>query len=163
MIYFWASQVVLVLRNPPANAGDIRNLGSIPVSGRSPGKGNGYPLQYFCLEDTMDRGAWWATVHWVTNSWTHLNDFKHTYTMYFYFLYFIFKSLSLILYDNAINICCKCNCIYFVIYKMHLLNIVNIIILIFNKVDFGNIYQFISQLLCEESERVFWSVNVTES
>ena len=57
MVYFWASQVVLVLKNPPANAGDIRNLGSIPGSGRSPGKGNGYPLQYFCLEDTMDRGA----------------------------------------------------------------------------------------------------------
>ena len=46
---------------------------------------------------------------------------------------------------------------------MHLLNIVNIIILIFIKVDFGNIYQFISQLLCEESERVLWSVNVTKS
>ena len=57
MVYFWASQVVLVLKNPPVNAGDIRNLGSIPGSGRSPGKGNGYPLQYFCLEDTMDRGA----------------------------------------------------------------------------------------------------------
>ena len=56
------SQVALVLRNPPANA---REMGSIPVSGRSPGEGNGNPLQYFCLENPKDRGAWWATVHGI--------------------------------------------------------------------------------------------------
>ena len=49
------------------NAGD---LGLIPGSGRSPGERNGYPFQYSCLENPMDRGAWWATVHGVTNSWT---------------------------------------------------------------------------------------------
>ena len=50
-------------KNPPANAGDRRDTGSIPGSGRSPGGGNGHPLQYSRLENPMDRGAWWATVH----------------------------------------------------------------------------------------------------
>ena len=52
-----------VVKNPPANAGDVRVEGSIPGLGRSPGVGNGNPLQYFCLENPMDRGAWQATVH----------------------------------------------------------------------------------------------------
>ena len=56
----------LVVRNLPAKAGDARDVGSIPGSGRSPGKGNGNPLQYFCLENLVDRGAWQATVHGVT-------------------------------------------------------------------------------------------------
>ena len=47
----------------PANAGDVRDSGLIPGLGRSPGEGNGNPLQYSCLENPMDRGAWWATVH----------------------------------------------------------------------------------------------------
>ena len=51
-----------MVKNPPANAGD---LGSIPGSGRSPGKGNGNTLQYSCLENPMDRGVWWAEVHGV--------------------------------------------------------------------------------------------------
>ena len=58
-----ASWVALVVKSPPVNAGDIRDVGSIPGWGRSPGVGNGYPLQYSCLENSMDRGAWWATVH----------------------------------------------------------------------------------------------------
>ena len=53
-------------------AGD---LGSIPGLGRSPGEGNGNPLQYSCLENPMDGGAWWATVHRVAKSWTRLSDF----------------------------------------------------------------------------------------
>ena len=53
------------------NAGD---LSSIHGSGRSPGEGNGTPLQYYCLENSMDRGAWWATVHGVTKSQTWLSD-----------------------------------------------------------------------------------------
>ena len=57
-----ASQVALVIKNPLAKAGDIRDLGSIPGLERSPGEGNGYLLQYSCLENPMDRGAWWATV-----------------------------------------------------------------------------------------------------
>ena len=55
-----ASQVALVLKNPPANAGNKRDKGSILGSGRSPGGGNGNPLQYSCLENPMDRGAWHA-------------------------------------------------------------------------------------------------------
>ena len=58
----WASQVVPVVTNLPANAGDIRDSGLIPGSGRSPGGWHGNPLQYSCLENPMDRGAWWATV-----------------------------------------------------------------------------------------------------
>ena len=54
----WASQVVLVVKNPLANAGDTGHRGSIPGLGRSPGGGNGNPLQYSCLENPMDRGAW---------------------------------------------------------------------------------------------------------
>ena len=53
------------MKNLPANAGDIREVGSIPGSERSPGEGNGNPLQDSCLENLMDRGAWWATVHGV--------------------------------------------------------------------------------------------------
>ena len=64
----WDSQVVLVVKNPPTNAGDIRDAGSIPGSGRSPGGGHGNPLQHSCLENHMDRGAWWATVHRVSES-----------------------------------------------------------------------------------------------
>ena len=59
-----ASQVALMVKKPPANAGDIRDAGSIPGLGRSPGEGNGNLLQY-CLENPVDRGAWQATVHRV--------------------------------------------------------------------------------------------------
>ena len=61
------SKVVLVVKNLPANAGDGRDAGSIPESGRFPGGGHGNPLQYSCLENPMDRGALWATVHRVTS------------------------------------------------------------------------------------------------
>ena len=60
--------MALVVKNPPANAGDIRDTSSIPESGRSPGGGPGNPLQSSCLENPMDRGAWWAVVHGVTES-----------------------------------------------------------------------------------------------
>ena len=63
-------QVVLVVKNPPANAGDMREAGSIPGWGRSPGEGHGNPLWYSCPENPMDRGAWRATVHGVTKSQT---------------------------------------------------------------------------------------------
>ena len=59
-----------MVENPPANAGDIRNMGSIPGSGRFPGGGNGNPLQYSCLENFMDKGAWWAAVSRVAKNWT---------------------------------------------------------------------------------------------
>ena len=66
----WASQVALVVKNAPASAGDIRDVSLIPGSGRSPGEGNGNPLQDSCLENPMDGGAWRATVHGVTKSQT---------------------------------------------------------------------------------------------
>ena len=58
----WASQVALVLKNAPTNAEDSGDAGSIPGLGRSPGEENGNLLQYFCLDNPMDRGAWWTTV-----------------------------------------------------------------------------------------------------
>jgi len=62
------SQVVLVVKNLPPSAGDIRDMGLIPGLGMSPGGGHGNPLQYSCLENPMDRGAWQATVRGVTES-----------------------------------------------------------------------------------------------
>ena len=63
--------MALVVKNPAVNTGDITDAGSVPGSGRSPGEGNGNLLQYSCLENPMDRGAWWATVHGVANSQTY--------------------------------------------------------------------------------------------
>ena len=71
-LLFRASQVVLVVKSLPANAGDLRDAGLIPGLGRSPGEGHGNPLQRFCLENPMDRGAWWAIVHGVSKSQTRL-------------------------------------------------------------------------------------------
>ena len=70
VMYKWAFQVVLVVKNPNANAGNIRDTGLIPGSGRSHGGGNGNLLQYSCLENPMDRGAWQAKVHGVAKSQT---------------------------------------------------------------------------------------------
>ena len=69
-----------VIKNPPAYAGDERDADSTPRSGRSPGRGNGNPLQYSLLENLMDRRVWRATVHDVTKSRTWLSDWAHTYT-----------------------------------------------------------------------------------
>ena len=69
MIYlglFMASLVAQMVKNLPA--GDTRDSGSVPGSGRSPGEGNGYPFQYSCPDNSMDRGAWWAMVHVFTKS-----------------------------------------------------------------------------------------------
>ena len=81
-----------VVKNLPANAGDVRDVGSIPRLGRSPGVGNGNPLQYSCLENPMDREAWQATVHSVSEEsdateHTHLNkksitDLEHFVCMF---------------------------------------------------------------------------------
>ena len=69
-VFLNASQVVLMVKNPPDNTENTRGTGSNRGSGRSPGEGNGNPLQYSCLEKSMDRGAWWATVHGVGKSQT---------------------------------------------------------------------------------------------
>ena len=74
-----------VVKSPPANAGDTGDVGSIPVSGRSPGGGNGNLLQYSCLENSIDRGAWRATVHGVTKSQTLLS--AHECTQFAYCFY----------------------------------------------------------------------------
>ena len=78
MIY-WDSLVAQMVKHLPAILGDP---GSIPGSGRSSGEGNGNPLQYSCLENSMDGGAWWATVHGVAKSWTRLRDFTFTFPLY---------------------------------------------------------------------------------
>ena len=76
-----------VIKNLPVNAGDTRDMGSIPGSERSPGVGNGNPLQYSCLENPMDKGDWQATVHRVSESnvtkhaRTHARTHTHTHTL----------------------------------------------------------------------------------
>ena len=62
------THVALMVKNQPANAGDIREVVSIPGLGRSPGRGHGNPLQDSCLENPVDRGAWWAAIHRGTES-----------------------------------------------------------------------------------------------
>ena len=68
-----------MVKNPPASAGEARVVDSAPGSGRAPGIGNGNPLQYSCLENSMDREVWWATVHGVAKSRTQLDTYNtHT-------------------------------------------------------------------------------------
>ena len=69
----YASQVAPVVKNLPDNTGDARDTGLIPGSGRSPGEGNGNPLQYSCLENSMGREPWRAIAHGIAKSWTKLN------------------------------------------------------------------------------------------
>ena len=79
----WASQVALVVQNPPANVGDVKDVGLIPWSGRSPEGGHSNPFQYSCLKNPIDRGPWWAIVHMVTKSQTQLKELNtctHTHT-----------------------------------------------------------------------------------
>ena len=97
----WVSQVVLVVKNLPANAGDIRVMSSIPGLERSPGGEHGNPLWYFCLENPTDRGTWWAMIHGVSQSRTQL------------------KRLSLQAMDPALEVnevlnvgCLECNRFY---------------------------------------------------
>ena len=61
----WVSQVVLMVKNPPANAGDVRDIGSIPGCGKIPWSRKWQPTPVFCLDNSMDRGAWWATVQGI--------------------------------------------------------------------------------------------------
>ena len=73
--------MALVVKNTPANAGDIRDTGSISRSGRIPAEGNGNPLQDSCLENPKDRGAWWATVHRVAKGQTRMKRCSIAYTI----------------------------------------------------------------------------------
>ena len=78
----WAFQVALMIKNLPPSVGDIRDTGSIPGSGRSPGGGHHNPLQYSCLENPIDSGDLWPTVHRVAKSWTQLK-WLCTYILWF--------------------------------------------------------------------------------
>ena len=69
--------MALVVKNMPANSEDVRDVGSISGSGRSPGEGRDNPLQYFCLENPMDKEAWWTTVHGVSQSQTQLKQLSY--------------------------------------------------------------------------------------
>ena len=87
------TQVALVINNLPVSAGNLRDSDLIPGLGRSPGGGHGNPLQYSCLENPMDRGAWWATVHSITKSWTwlklgctHTHTHTHPHTNHVFFI-----------------------------------------------------------------------------
>ena len=77
-----------------ASACNVGDPGSIPRLGRSPGEGNGNPLQYSCLENSMDGGAWWATVHGVAKSWTQLSNF--TQYIYIYIYVYIYNLIHII-------------------------------------------------------------------
>ena len=70
--------MALVVKNPPANAGGAREVGSTPGWERAPGEGNGNLLQYSCLENPMDREDWWAIVHGASKNQTQLSDWAHT-------------------------------------------------------------------------------------
>ena len=89
----WASQVALMVKNPPANAGNIRGWGLIPGPGRCPGGGTGNQLQYSCLGDPMDSGAWWAIVHRVAKSRTWLKQLS-MHAWYGLKLFFVFCFIS---------------------------------------------------------------------
>ena len=69
--------MALVVKNPPANAGDTEDVGLIPGSGRSPGEADSNPLQYYCLENPMDRGAWWANSPWGGKEWDTTEPTEH--------------------------------------------------------------------------------------
>ena len=106
--FYWGFLGGLVVRNPPANAGDARHVGLIPGSAGSPGEGNGNPLQYSCLENPMDRGAWWATVHrlprylisqlsWVSSLLTQPADLVSLYNHVSQLVLFLWRILTNIL------------------------------------------------------------------
>ena len=110
----WASQVELVVKNPPTNAGGLRDAGLkkkkkrdaglIPRSGRSPGEGHGNPLQCCCLENPMDRGARWATVHGVTKSQTWLKRLSMHTCMHIYTYIYYYYIWNLYVIDFAYNV-----------------------------------------------------------
>ena len=95
------SQVALVIKNLPANAGAIWEASVIPGSGRLPGGGNGNPLQYSCLKNPMNRGAWQATVHGVVKSWTWMKQLSMlTHILPSYIFLLNLKRLLLLLLKN---------------------------------------------------------------
>ena len=82
------------------SACNARSTGSIPGWGRSPGRGNGDPLQYSCLENLMDRGTWWAPVHGVAKSWTRLSEHMHTHQGLIIVLLLFLRDLHLVAFST---------------------------------------------------------------
>ena len=99
----WASQDALVVKNLPTNAGDIRDIDSIPGSGRSPGGGHGNTLQYFCLENPMARGAWWAIVHGAAKSQTRLKQLSCSSSRRFVIAFLLRSKHLLILWLKSLS------------------------------------------------------------
>ena len=96
-----------VVKNLPASAGDASDVGSVPGLGRSPGVEDGNPLQYSCLEKSMDRGAWWATVHGVTKSQTQLSRHpppSHTHPTHSSTRFSLLSNLHTVLFSCYINL-----------------------------------------------------------
>ena len=87
-----ASPVALVVKNPPASAGGLRDIGSIPGLGRYPGRGHGHPLQCSCLENPVDRGVWWAAVHRVLKGHIYIWRVCMCVCVYFSFITFTYFS-----------------------------------------------------------------------
>ena len=108
-------QVALAIKSPPVSAGDIRDVGSIPGSGRSLRGGHGNLLRYPCLENPMDRGAWWATVLRVTKSQTQLKQLSmhvharthtHTHTHTYIYNSVLYRALTFIcMYRYSMELC----------------------------------------------------------
>ena len=104
-----------MIKNLSANAGDTRDTGSILGSGRSPGVGNGNPLQYSCLENPKDRGAWWVIDHQFAKSWTRLSLYArarahthtHTHTQQYHFIISAFSMLHLVWMTTPASCLCS--------------------------------------------------------
>ena len=111
-VYWGPSQVALVVKNPPANAEGAGEVGSIPGSGRPPGVGNGNPLQYSCLENSMDRGAWWAPVHGATKGPTRLSNYAHSHYVLIFSILEIEKHLKHKNTQICGSISCQRNCMF---------------------------------------------------
>ena len=105
VLQLWASQVVLVVKNPPVNAGDGGNAGSIPGSGTSPRRGHGNPLQYSCLENPMDRGPWRATVHEVAESHRWLK-WLSTHALLLQRIQYFFFNWGIVAFQYCFSFCC---------------------------------------------------------
>ena len=92
-VNYGASLVALVVKNLPVNTGDVRDPGSVPRLGQCPGGGNGNLLQYSCLENLIDRGAWWATIHRVAKSWSWLK-WLSTHACSVNYIYYVIHCIS---------------------------------------------------------------------
>jgi len=103
--------VALVVKNLSANEGDVKEAGSIPELGRSPGEGNGNPLQHSCLENPMDRGTWRAALHGISQSQTRLKQLSmHSYIYIFsqiYVFIYIYSKSSLYIWKFLVHILLK--------------------------------------------------------